>query len=381
MEVTIENIFLGFFLLVTVIYSLLIFYFTFSWIRLQIWNPEKSSYKTKVSVVIPVRNESSNIIRCLESITSQDYPAELFEIIVCDDSSTDDTVAVVKKYIKQTKHSIRLIELSLKKLLFKKQAITEAVSAATGQLIMVTDGDCIMNSKWISSFVSYYEEKQSAIIAGPVFFSDEKGIFSKLQSLEFMSLVASGMGSVSGNFPVMCNGANLAYTKEAFISSGGYSSDSGYASGDDIFLLLKIRNLFPGKTGVIKSAETIVYTNAPKNLKHFIAQRIRWVSKSRGYRSFPAIFTSVTVYLTNFLIFLSGIFSFFNYKIFMVFIVIFLFKCIVDLPVLASITGFAKKRNLLIYFFPLQIFYVIYVSLMGIAGNMATSTWKGRKIK
>lgn len=381
MEVTTENIFLGFVLLVTVIYSSLILYFTYSWIRIRIWNKKTSSHKTKVSVVIPVRNESSNIIRCMESITSQDYPAELFEIIVCDDSSTDNTVALVREYIDQTKHSVRLIELSLKKRIFKKQAITEAVSAATGQLIMVTDGDCIMNSKWISSFVGYYEEHQPPIIAGPVFFTDEKGIFSKLQSLEFMSLVASGLGSVSGNFPVMCNGANLAYTKEAFISSGGYTSDSGYVSGDDIFLLVKITKLFPGKIGVIKSADAIVCTHAQKNLKHFIAQRIRWVSKSRGYRSFPAIFTSVTVYLTNFLIFMSGILSFFNHKIFMVFIVIFLFKCIVDFPVLASITGFAKKRNLLIYFFPLQIFYVIYVSLIGIAGNFATNTWKGRKIK
>lgn len=380
MEATFENILFIIIILIAVIYSLVILYFTFSWIRIPYEKSKTSVHSTKVSVIIPVRNESGNITRCLESIIAQDYPSELSEIIVCDDSSTDDTVEIIKNFISRSKHSIRLIELSEKKLIFKKQAVTEGVSAANGQLIMVTDGDCRMTPEWISSVVTLFEEKRPAIIVGPVFFHEEKGFFGRMQDLEFLSLVASGLGSVAGDFPVMCNGANMAYTKEAFIKAGGYAGNSGIASGDDIFLLLKIKKLFPGKIGVIKSADACVYTNAQKNLKSFISQRLRWVSKSRGYRSFPAIFTSATVYLTNFLILFSGIFSVFNTKIIPAFIIISVTKLFIDLPILISITGFAKKRKLLLYYFPLQIIYVLYVTLIGIAGNFAASEWKGRKI-
>lgn len=377
-----ENIFFFLIIIIAAIYSLLILYFTFSWMKIPQYKKKTSPFKTRVSVVIPVRNESSNIIRCLQSITLQDYPAELFEIIICDDSSTDDTVSVIKEHaLSQTQHQIKLLELSYKNLIFKKQAITEAVSAASGELIITTDGDCIMNEKWISSIVSFFKEKKCVMIAGPVLFNNEKGMLNHLQSLEFMSLVASGLGSVSGNFPVMCNGANLAYTRYAFNSAGGYTNNTRYASGDDIFLLIKIKKLFPRKIGVLKSADAIVYTDAKKTFKNFLSQRMRWVSKSRGYRSFPAIFSSVIVYLANFLILSGGILSFFfNNKIFTAFIVLSVAKCIIDLPILISITGFAKRRNLLMYYLPLQVLYVIYVSLIGIAGNFTAYTWKGRKI-
>lgn len=376
-----ENISSFLIIIIAAMYSLLILYFTFSWMKIPPYKKKTSPFKTRVSVVIPVRNESSNIIRCLQSITLQDYPAELFEIIICDDSSTDDTVSVIKEHIlSQTQHQIKLLELSYKNLIFKKQAITEAISIASGELIITTDGDCITNTKWISSIVSFFEEKKCVMIAGPVLFNNEKGMLNHLQSLEFMSLVASGLGSISGNFPVMCNGANLAYTRDAFNMAGGYTNNTRYASGDDIFLLLKIKKLFPGKIGVIKSANAVVYTNAQKNIKNFLSQRMRWVSKSRGYRSFPVVSTSVIIYLSNFLILSGGILSFFSNKIFTVFIILSIAKCIVDLPILISITGFAKRRNLLMYYLPLQIFYVIYVSLIGIAGNFAAYTWKGRKI-
>jgi cellulose synthase/poly-beta-1,6-N-acetylglucosamine synthase-like glycosyltransferase len=368
-------------LIIAAIYFLLILYLSYSWIKIKPEYLEVSSFKTKVSIVIPVRNEASDIIHCLQSIISQDYPSDLFEIIVCDDSSTDNTVSVVKEFILQQKqHHFKLLELSQKKLMFKKLAITEAVTAASGELIITTDGDCTMSTKWISSIVSFYEKTGSVMIAGPVFFHNEKGAFNHLQSLEFMSLVATGLGSVAGNFPVMCNGANLAYTRKVFLSVGGYTDNTRYVSGDDIFLLLKIKKLFPEKTGIIKSADAIVYTNAQKNFNKFLSQRMRWVSKSKGYRSLPAIFTSITVYLANFSILCGGILSFFSDRVFYAFIIIVLTKFIIDFPVLVSITTFAKRRFLLLYYLPLQILYVIYVSLIGIAGNFRRNSWKGRKI-
>src|SRR5687768_10761458 len=51
----------------------------------------------RVTLVIAVRNEAPHIERCLESVTGQDYPSHLLEIIVVDGDSTDETVEIVKR--------------------------------------------------------------------------------------------------------------------------------------------------------------------------------------------------------------------------------------------------------------------------------------------
>ena len=54
-----------------------------------------------ISIIIPARNEAENIQHCLDSICNQSYPKHLYEIIVVDDHSTDNTAAIVKKYAAQ----------------------------------------------------------------------------------------------------------------------------------------------------------------------------------------------------------------------------------------------------------------------------------------
>ena len=79
------------------------------------------------------------------------------------------------------------------------------------------------------------------MLLAPVVFSRTKSVFGQLQELEFMSLIAASAGAASVGLPIMCNGANLAYRKNAFEEINGYGADQKFASGDDMFLLMKIR--------------------------------------------------------------------------------------------------------------------------------------------
>ena len=74
------------------------------------------------------------------------------------------------------------------------------------------------------------------MIVGPVSFHQEKSFFQKIQSLEFLSLIAMTAGAIKTGHPIMCNGANLAYEKQAFFDVGGFGIDR-FSSGDDVFLL------------------------------------------------------------------------------------------------------------------------------------------------
>jgi glycosyltransferase involved in cell wall biosynthesis len=58
-----------------------------------------NNIKPLFSIVIPTYNRSTDLVRCLDSLVSQTY--KNFEVIVCDNGSTDDTKEVIEKYEKR----------------------------------------------------------------------------------------------------------------------------------------------------------------------------------------------------------------------------------------------------------------------------------------
>src|SRR5438552_3703884 len=97
-----------------------------------------SKLQTKVTIIIPSRNEEQNISNCLASIARQKYPSDYFEVIVVDDHSTDNTGQIVRS---QNNQKMKLIHLSGSSA-GKKAAISEGIKNAKGKLIITTDADC-----------------------------------------------------------------------------------------------------------------------------------------------------------------------------------------------------------------------------------------------
>lgn len=64
--------------------------------------------KSPVSVIVGMRNSPTTILACLEGLASQEYPIE--EIIVLDNVSTDNSVALVEEYAKRCPVPLRLIK-------------------------------------------------------------------------------------------------------------------------------------------------------------------------------------------------------------------------------------------------------------------------------
>lgn len=89
-----------------VVYSILIMYYRHGWVKIKDFEPfEKNkpillNLATRVTIIIPARNEAMNIGRCLNAIIEQRYPSGLFEVIVVDDHSTDDTALIVESFNK-----------------------------------------------------------------------------------------------------------------------------------------------------------------------------------------------------------------------------------------------------------------------------------------
>jgi cellulose synthase/poly-beta-1,6-N-acetylglucosamine synthase-like glycosyltransferase len=374
-------------------YSALIIYYRVAWLQLPCYKTAAVSLETKISVIIPARNEAGNINFCLQSLVNQSYPQHLFQVIVVDDFSEDDTAAVVEQF---TANNIQLLQL--KKFIstdetqsYKKKAIEIGIQHATGELIVTTDADCIVPVNWLQTIAAFCEEKQTQFIAMPVLITPVKSFVEVFQSLDFLTLQGITGASVHKKFHSMCNGANLAYTKKAFEAVNGFAGIDTIASGDDMLLMHKIYKQYPGGVSFLKSKEVIVKTKPVHSVAAFFNQRIRWASKADKYDDKRIFAVLLVVYFFNVVMLLMPLVSFFknphinlvNYQLSNInyWLLLFVLKTAVELYFLVPVAKFFGVQKLLWWFAPMQPFHILYTVIAGWLGKFGSYKWKGRNVK
>ncbi len=340
--------------------------------------------KTKVAVVVAARNEEGNISDCINDILKQNYPKELFEIIVVDDFSSDKTYGILKTV---TDSRFRILQMkdfvSDEKNSSKKKSIETAIANTTATLIVTTDADCRMNENWLMSLVAEHELNQKQFILGPVAYHNEKNIFERMQSLDFFGFTGIACGSLAWKTPVLCNGANLAYTRELFYQLGGFTDNEKIPSGDDMFLMLKAFKKNPNDVSYLKSNDALVRTYASVTVKEFLQQRIRWGSKSKHYSGFRITASLAAIFLFYCCMISTFVFSLFtiHHSLFTVFLFMFLSKSLVDAAFLFSVSNFFRMEKLMMIFLPAQLFHIAYVLVAGALSQIKSYSWKSRTSK
>jgi cellulose synthase/poly-beta-1,6-N-acetylglucosamine synthase-like glycosyltransferase len=365
-------------LLASLSYAGLIFLFTLGWRKLESHGQKSAGAgpAPRVSVIVAARNEAGNIANLLNDLAAQDYPAELTEIILVDDNSTDGTSGVIHDYLSRS-------ILSHFKLISrrsgdgsKKSALSQAVGSASGQVILVTDADCSVKNNWISVMAGYFRDPNTMMVAGPVALAPVSGIVDRFQALEFLGLVASGAGAAGSGQPFLCNGACLAYRKKAFKEVGGYSGNEKFRSGDDVFLLHKIKKIY-GRRAIAfaLSSGALVRTAPAGGCMAFLRQRARWASKSTGYKDVLSMLTAVTVFLLS--LTLTGLFlaGFFYPPAFLLYLGLILCKTAVDYPLMREILEFTGNRGLIKWLAPFEAVYPFYVVIAGILSVFWRRHW------
>jgi cellulose synthase/poly-beta-1,6-N-acetylglucosamine synthase-like glycosyltransferase len=312
----------------------------------------------------------------LEDLLLQDYPGDLLEIIVVDDNSTDNTSRIISDFIQEHNFPrIVLLKNSEDKSSGKKAALDVGINHSSGDIILTTDADCRVGKSWISAMVNAFRD-DTRMVFGPVSYFEKRGLTAKFQTLEFLGLVASGAGAALAGIPFLCNGANLAYRKDAFRQVKGFDGNEKYLSGDDVFLLHKMKKEFGRKAVIFNDDETsIVKTYPAPNMRKFFSQRVRWASKSKAYKDGLSILTAIVVFSYSLTVLQSFLAGFFNPVYFLASGGLLLIKMIADFPLMLGITRFTGQLRLLRWYLPFQVVYPVYIVVAGMGSFFGGKKW------
>src|SRR6188768_570729 len=359
------------------IYSILILFYRSGWLELKPFSQTDYDSSIKISVIIPARNEEENIGKLLSSLEKQTYPPHLFEVIVVDDHSNDNTAAIINSY-----SFAKLIKLEFDNInSYKKKAIETGIAAAIGDWIVTTDADCIVQSNWLKTIASFKEKKNTVFIAAPVVLENESNLLQTFQALDFLVLQGITAASVQKRFHNMCNGANLAYKRKVFFAVNGFTGIDHIASGDDMLLMQKIAQRFPEKASYLLSKDVIVTTPAAKTWKEFFSQRIRWASKATNYNDIKIFSTLFLVYFFNCALLALFITGFWMHFLWLGLVGVLILKTIIELTFIYPVAKFYNKQNLIKWFPFFQPMHIVYTVIAGWLGVFGSFEWKGRRVK
>lgn len=330
---------------------------------------------TKVSVVVAVRNESDKIENLLNSLMGQTYSSKLIEYIFVDDQSNDGTAEKIELFFEGKNVNFKCWRSDGSG---KKDALSKGIRGAWNELIITTDADCLVPPQWISAIVGFYERSGAVLIAMPVYIKTAGGFLERMQKLEIAGLCGIAAGSLANGKPMICNGANLAFsrTKWLEVMDNNYSS---YASGDDTDLLYALNEKYPERTKYYSNSAVAVETEAVKGPFRFFLQRQRWASKITGTMSGFTIWIALIAWLTH-AILLYQLFDWVFGDGRNLFLLAALVKAMVEsilINAVLKLKGEGKADHLVI---GSQVFYWIYITLAGPAGLFFKYSWKGRSV-
>lgn len=332
-----------------------------------------------ISVIIPFRNEKSNLDQLVKDLSNQTLNRDSFEIILVNDHSIDGSLDYLKKRV-EGNPTFCLLSLTHENE-GKKRALAEGIKQAKGSVIITTDADCRLPTTWLEIIHARFADTSLNMITGAVAIETGNGLFSMLQSME--SAGTTGLMSAFSNLnrPVLASGANLAFRKAVYEKVGGYHGNFNIPSGDDEFLLRKIHKEFPGSVHFLNHPDAVVRTEAIESVDAFINQRIRWAGKWKFNKL--SLSSMLALFLVLFHIGLFAAIAFalagkIGAELILSLVVV---KLVLEFFLLKPIMKFLQLDWNWPTFLLLQVFYFQYVIIMGFMAQRRSFSWKGRTMQ
>ncbi len=332
----------------------------------------------RVSVLIAARNESVGIRATLDSVLDQDY-AGVWDVWVADDRSTDDTPQILEEY--RARYPERLHILTIKEIPEgvspKKHAISKMIEACEGDILCLTDADCIVQREWLTGILREFEPGIE-LVAGHSYIPTVPGkspFIICMQAVETLIYRVAGTAGLAMHLPLTSTGNNLAYRKDFFKSVNGFENVIKIQSGDDDLLMQKLATDRPFAMRYCITPSTFVTTNGKETLKELWEQRKRWASKTIYY-SPKIVFVLSMVFLFLTMLCVTAAFSPFSTEVLIATLVAFALKSLGDLILILRGLKIFRQEHLLKWCIPVEIVHAPFTVLAVLFGLFGRFKWK-----
>ncbi len=367
-----------FLILILTISFLLINLFFYISIKKAFSNKLNQNGEQKISVIVAAKNEEKNIPTLIEALNHQNYNKHNYEVIIIDDSSTDNTFNIANETA-SSKKNFTIIKAETKNLPGKKGALEKGIEKANYDFILITDADCIPQQEWIKISAGKFSEGYDFIFGVAPFYIEKSqkalpfgegwvGLLSCFENIRSNILIFTA--AIIG-FPYSAAARNFGFKKSSFQKINGYSNTTETLSGDDDLLLREaVKNKM--KIGFLTDRESFVYSKTKNTFKDYLKQKGRHTQTSFYYLPQHKLFLSFWHLLNLFFLF-SPILFFVD----PVFLSFFLIKIITDTIIVFNLQKYFGYNFNPAKIFYLQIMYEIFLILNFVTALFGKSDWKG----
>lgn len=206
----------------------------------------------KTSLIMTVYNEGKTIREQIDSFFNQTKIPD--EIIILDSLSKDDTTKIIKSY---KDRRIKLIE----KRADMGTARNIAIKRAKNEIILVTDGGCLLDKNWVHEISKPFEDKSVDVVGG-IYLPFSKNFFEKCEG----AVVCKNSEEINEK-KFIPSSRSLAFRKGVWIDVGGYPKHE--IGGEDTRFVLNIINK---NYKIIINKKAVVYWRMRSPLKNFVRQ-------------------------------------------------------------------------------------------------------------
>ncbi len=327
-----------------------------------------------VSIIIAARNEEDKIERCLEGLSKIDYPSDRNEILFINDQSSDRTGEIIQSWQEKIP-TLRYMETKglIYNLFGKANAIAQAIDESKGEIILTSDADCVVPPTWVKDIVKLYEPEIGCVCGFTLL--RHHSIFAGMQSLDWTYLLTVASAGVGWGYPLSAVGNNMSFRRKAYDDVGGYLA-VGFSVTEDFALFKAIASKTKWKVRYPIEKNLLVWSEPCPNWRELYLQKKRW-----GRGGVKIHILGYFIMTIGFLMSVGIVTAPFFISFIWIWFSAFALKLFGDWLLLHNPLHKLGQKNLLRYFFPFELYYIVYVILLPfIIVLTGRVVWKDRKL-
>ncbi|MAF11893.1 hypothetical protein CMK11_15715 [Candidatus Poribacteria bacterium] len=333
-----------------------------------------------VTILVAARDEERHIAACLRSLLGQEYPGDLYEVVIVNDRSTDGTGALIEEFAGGHPNLVVVdIGDEPQGTTGKQNALRVGIHHCRGEFVMNTDADCVAPSTWVSTMVSRFAPDVGLVMGITLAHAADAdaALLTRVQSLDLAFLLHTAVGSIGCGSPASCIGNNIAYRRSALDEIGGYEAMPPSLT-EDAMLMRALHTETGWRIAAANEPGAVILTEPPASWRAFYRQRSRRILGGRETRS-PAVRVLYIILLYNWVLLLTPVAIALAPELRAACVGALCAKFVADLAVAWQACARLSRRDVLRAYVPFSAYYLMYGALIGMAALFSRKVlWKGQ---